>query len=132
MVTGRGFARCNGRTRAVTITGRCNPDVTDNTLKTKGIYRSYTRYGVSVTGTRHPPRIQVYPLSHAGADPPPSMACYHAGMIPDVLKAVVETLQAAGLDVSITTEGGVAEVVVTDQDTGERYVVRDPDPWTGG
>ena len=47
----------------------------------------------------------------------------------DVLKATIETLAAAGLDVSITTEGGVAEVVVTDADTGGRYVVRDPDPW---
>ena len=37
-----------------------------------------------------------------------------------VLKVTIATLTAAGLDVSITTEGGVAEVVVTDADTGGR------------
>jgi hypothetical protein len=49
----------------------------------------------------------------------------------DVLKATIATLQAAGLDVSINTEGGVVEVVVTDATTGERYVVRDLDPCGG-
>ncbi len=49
----------------------------------------------------------------------------------DVLKATIATLQAAGLDVSITTEGGVAEVVVRDTDTGGRFVVRDLDPCGG-
>ena len=48
----------------------------------------------------------------------------------DVLKATIDTLTASGLDVAINTEGGVAEVVVRDTDTGQRYVVRDSDAWT--
>ena len=41
------------------------------------------------------------------------------------IKATIATLTAAGLDVTLTTVAGVAEVVVTDATTGERYVVRD-------
>jgi len=47
----------------------------------------------------------------------------------DVLKATIATLQAAGLDVTLTTEGGVVEVVITRREDGQRYVVRDRDPW---
>ncbi len=46
------------------------------------------------------------------------------------IKATIATLTAAGLDVSITTEGGVAEVVVSDTTEGRVFVVRDPDAWT--
>ena len=47
----------------------------------------------------------------------------------DVLKAMIETLTASGLDVNTTTVRGVAVVVVTDRQTGERYIRRDADPW---
>lgn len=44
------------------------------------------------------------------------------------IRATIETLQDAGLLVSLTTEGGTSTVVVTDANTGERYVNRDADP----
>ncbi len=47
----------------------------------------------------------------------------------DVLKATIETLTASGLDVNTTSVRGVAVVVVTDRQTGERYIQRDADPW---
>ena len=45
-------------------------------------------------------------------------------------KATIETLADAGLDVNLTTVRGVAVVVVTDRQTGERHIQRDPDAWT--
>ena len=36
----------------------------------------------------------------------------------------------SGLDVNSTTVRGVCAAVVTDRRTGERYIHRDPDPWT--
>ncbi len=45
------------------------------------------------------------------------------------IKATIATLTASGLDVNTTTVRGVAVVVVTDRQTGERYIHRDADPW---
>ena len=50
-------------------------------------------------------------------------------MSEDVCGATIVTLTASGLDVKTTTVRGVAVVVVTDTDTGQRFVVRDADPW---
>ncbi len=47
----------------------------------------------------------------------------------DVLKATIATLTASRLDVNSTTVRGVAAVVVTDRQTGERHIHRDTDPW---
>ena len=46
-----------------------------------------------------------------------------------VIKATIATLQASGLDVNSTTVRSMCVVIVTDTQTGERYVHRDPDPW---
>ncbi len=48
----------------------------------------------------------------------------------DVLKATIATLTASGLDVNTSTIRGLCVVVVTDRQTGERHIHRDPDPWT--
>ncbi len=45
------------------------------------------------------------------------------------IRATIATLTASGLDVNTTTVRGVCVVVVTDRQTGERYIHRDPDPW---
>ncbi len=41
------------------------------------------------------------------------------------IKATIATLTASGLDVNTTTVRGVCVVVVTDRQTGERYIHRD-------
>jgi len=45
------------------------------------------------------------------------------------IKATIATLTAAGLDVNTTSVRGVCVVVVTDRQTGERYIHRDADEW---
>ena len=45
------------------------------------------------------------------------------------IKATIETLAASGLVVNTTTVRGVCVAGVTDRQTGERYIHRDPDPW---
>ena len=45
------------------------------------------------------------------------------------IQATIATLTAAGLDVNSSTVRGVACVVVTDRQTGERYIHRDLAPW---
>ena len=46
----------------------------------------------------------------------------------DVIQSTLATLAASGLDVNTTAVRGVCVVVVTDRQTGERYIHRDPDP----
>ena len=46
------------------------------------------------------------------------------------INATLATLTASGLDVNSTTVRGVCIAVVTDRQTGERYIHRDPHPWT--
>ena len=53
-------------------------------------------------------------------------------VMPDdsTIQAILATLTASGLDVNTTTVRGVCVVVVTDRQTGERYIHRDADAWT--
>ncbi len=44
------------------------------------------------------------------------------------IRATIATLDAAGLDVTATTIRSVCVVVITDRQTGERYIHRDADP----
>ncbi len=45
------------------------------------------------------------------------------------IKATLATLTASGLDVNTTTVRSVSVCVVTDTQTGERHIHRDPDEW---
>ncbi len=47
----------------------------------------------------------------------------------DTIKATTTPLTASGLDVKTTTVRSLCVAVVTDRQTGERYIQRDADPW---